>query len=81
MEQPKKTGKLRRVTNPALEEANKIAASLTKKLFKNVTTPLSHQEAVANVNDMGTIHDMLVDIITRRNLHFAPPVKQQPNLA
>ena len=63
--------KLKRTTNPALNESKLITNQITKKIYKNYkTTPhtsISEEDANDNISDLVSIQEIIHRIIIRRN--------------
>ena len=63
--------KLKRTTNPALNESKLITNQITKKIYKNYKTtphtPISEEDANDNISDLVSIQEIIHRIIIRRN--------------
>ena len=63
--------KLKRTTNPDLNESKLITDQITKKIYKNYkTTPhtsISEEDANDNISDLVSIQEIIHRIIIRRN--------------
>ena len=63
--------KLKRTTNPALNESKLITTQITKKIYKNYkTTPhttISEEDANDNISDLVAIQEIIHRIIIRRD--------------
>jgi hypothetical protein len=63
--------KLKRTTNPALNESKLIINQITKKIYKNYKTtphmPICDQDANDDISDLVAIQEIIHRIIIRRN--------------
>ena len=70
MEEPGKT--YRRTKTAEGEEAKQITNAITKLLFKDSKemAPKSMNDALEDIDDLGTIHDCILRMILRRNASY-----------
>ena len=63
--------KLKRTTNPDLNESKLITTQITKKIYKNYKTtphtPISEEDANNNISDLVAIQEIIHRIIIRRD--------------